>query len=160
MTKPPIPNPLPKLPQARLYLEIALWGFDQLLNGKLMSDPFRFHIVGILASLRAVQHHLKNSDATISNMHRSVIDQWWDDPAAKNAPELDFIQTSRNLMLKGGNFQSYVTRTTIGPDESGVTRETYTVEFHLDGIRYDQNDIKKALAWCERELTSIEARLP
>ena len=93
-------------------------------------------------------------------MHRSAIDQWWNDPAAKNAPELEFIQTIRNLMLKGGDFESYVTFTTIGPDKSGVTRENYIVEFHLDGKRYDQHDIKKALAWCERELTSIEARLP
>jgi hypothetical protein len=156
MTKPPIP----KLPEARLRLEIAQWGFGQLINGKLMGDAFRFHIVGILASLRAVQHHLKNSDAKISNMHRSVIDQWWNDPATKNAPELKFIQTSRNLMLKGGDFNSDAWLTTMGPDESGVTREFYTVRFHLDGTRYDQDDIKKALAWCEHEMTSIEAKLP
>ena len=45
-----------KLPQARMYLKSAQWGFDELLAKKLSDYAFRFYLIGILASLRAVQH--------------------------------------------------------------------------------------------------------
>jgi hypothetical protein len=166
MTKPPTPlrDPSPKLPQARLYLEIAQWGFDQLLEKKHMGRAYRFYVVGVLASLRAVQHALKNSDAKISDAHRAVIDQWWDDPAAKNAPELKFIKTSRDLLLKEGSFESYATHTESGTGEGSnytVVREDCDLAYYIDGVRHDLlADTKRALAWCERELTSIEAKLP
>jgi hypothetical protein len=32
----------PKLPQARMYLKSAQWGFDELLAKKLSDYPFRF----------------------------------------------------------------------------------------------------------------------
>ena len=34
-----IPHELPKLPQARMYLKSALWGFDDLLMKKLSGSP-------------------------------------------------------------------------------------------------------------------------
>lgn len=59
----------PKLPQARMYLKTAQWGFDELLAKQLSGYPFRFYLIGILASLRAVQHALKNYDSTLSAEH-------------------------------------------------------------------------------------------
>ena len=49
-------NEVPKLPQARMYLQAAQWGFDELLTKQLSEHAFRFYLIGILASLRAVQH--------------------------------------------------------------------------------------------------------
>jgi hypothetical protein len=100
-----------KLPQARLYLKSAQWGIGQLVDGRLGGYPFRFHIIGILASLRAVQHALFNADATISTEHRKVIDEWWNDPRVKNSRELSFIKTARDLILKEGAFDASATAT-------------------------------------------------
>jgi hypothetical protein len=100
-------NELPKLPQARMYLQSAQWGFDELLTKQLNGYAYRFYLIGILASLRAVQHALKNHDSTLSDEHRRVIKDWWQATPPPSTPELHFIQTSRNLILKGGSFKSY-----------------------------------------------------
>ena len=52
---------LPKL-QARAYLNAAQCAFDNLTRQTLMGYDFRFHVIGILAPLRAVQHVLANHD--------------------------------------------------------------------------------------------------
>jgi hypothetical protein len=49
---------MPKLPQARLYLMAANFGIQELLAQRPMGTAYRFHVIGILASLRAVQHAL------------------------------------------------------------------------------------------------------
>jgi hypothetical protein len=54
-----------------------LAGFDELLAKQLSDTAFVFCLVGILASLRAVQHALKNADSTLSGEHKRVIDEWW-----------------------------------------------------------------------------------
>jgi hypothetical protein len=96
---------LPRLPQARMYLKSAQWGFDKLLAKRLTGYAFRFHLIGVLASLRTVQHALKGHDRTLPDEHKRVIDQWWNStPLA--IPELHFIRTSRNLILKTGAFES------------------------------------------------------
>jgi hypothetical protein len=64
---------IPKLPQARLYLKSAQWGIDELVKGKLIGYPFRFYMIGILASLRAVQHALRNHDRNISPSHQKAL---------------------------------------------------------------------------------------
>jgi hypothetical protein len=61
MTQDGTPRELPKLPQARRYLRSAQWGFDELLAKQLSDTAFVFYLVGILASLRAVQHSLKRA---------------------------------------------------------------------------------------------------
>jgi hypothetical protein len=96
-----------KLPQARFYLNSARWGVDQLIDGKFIGEPFRFHIIGILASLRAVQHALRNHDAKISPAHKRVINEWWNDQRVKESADLAFIKTARDLVLKGGLFEAY-----------------------------------------------------
>jgi hypothetical protein len=68
-------------------------------------DAFCFHIIGILASLRAVQHALRNHDAKISQEHKRVIDEWWNDQRVKSSADLTFIKTARDLILKGGLFR-------------------------------------------------------
>jgi hypothetical protein len=67
-------NEPPKLPQARMYLQSAQWGFDELLTKQLNGYAYRFYLIGILASLRAVQHALKNHDSKLSEEHRRVIE--------------------------------------------------------------------------------------
>ena len=98
---------LPKLPQARMYLKSAQWGFDELLTKKLSGYAFRFYSIGILASLRAVQHSLRSHDSPLSDEHKRVIDEWWQDTSTPEPPELHFIRTSRDLILKGGSFAGY-----------------------------------------------------
>jgi hypothetical protein len=47
-----------KLPQARMYLKSARWGFDRLQEQMPSGYEYRFYMIGILAALRAVQHSL------------------------------------------------------------------------------------------------------
>jgi hypothetical protein len=152
-----------KLPQARLYLKSARWGIDQLIGGKLIDDPFRFYIIGILASLRAVQHALRNHDAKISPEHHKLIDEWWNDPRVKESADLIFIKTARDLILKEGSFKAYATLTesSIGEGQNyTVTGEDYDLGYWIDGKRYPLLPaMQNAIAWCERELASIEAKI-
>ena len=154
---------IPKLPQARLYLKSAQWGIDELVKGKLIGYPFRFYMIGILASLRAVQHALRNHDQNISPMHRKVIDEWWNTTPV-DGPELSFIKFARDLILKEGSFESYATLSQSGTGEgsnSTVTAEDYDLAYWIDGERHDLlPELRSAAAWCDRELASIEAKLP
>jgi hypothetical protein len=153
-----------KLPQARFYLKSARWGVDRLVDSKLLGEPFCFHIIGILAALRAVQHALQNHDAKISPEHRRVIDEWWNDPHVKASADLAFIKTARNLILKGGLFEAYATLTESGLGEGNnytVTREDYDLIYWIDGERCSlRAAMENAIAWCKRELASIETKLP
>jgi hypothetical protein len=82
------------------------WGFDELLAKQLSDTAFVFYLVGILTSLRAVQHALKNADSALSDEHKRVIDEWWR-ATQPSTPELHFIRTSRNLILKAGAFPAF-----------------------------------------------------
>ena len=154
---------IPKLPQAHLYLESARWGIDELVRGKLSGYPFRFYIIGILASLRAVQHALWNHDRNISPAHEKAIAEWWKNPTTLNASELVFIKTARDLILKEGSFKSYATLTESGTGEGDnykASGEDYDLGFWIDGQRHDLlAELRRAEEWCERELASIEAKL-
>jgi hypothetical protein len=130
----------PKLPQARMYLKSAQWGFDELLAKKLSDYPFRFYLIGILATLRAVQHVLKNHDSTLSDEHKRVIDEWFR-VTPTTTPELNFIRTSRNSILKGGDFEGYATVSEIatgeGPD-CEIATDPYDLAYYDDaGERHD-----------------------
>jgi hypothetical protein len=153
-----------KLPQARFYLNSARWGIDQLIDGKLMGEPFFFHIIDILASLRAVQHALQNSDSKISPEHKRVIDEWWNDRRVKESADLAFIKTARDLILKGGLFEAYAILTESGIGEGknyAVMSEDYDLSYWIGGKRYPLRPaIQNAVAWCEKELESIEEKLP
>jgi hypothetical protein len=102
-----------KLPQARFYLRLARWGVDQLIDGRLMGEALGFHIIGILASLRAVQHALRNHDAKLSLEHKRVIDEWWNDQRVMESADWKFIKTARDLILKEGLFKAYATLTEV-----------------------------------------------
>lgn len=153
-----------KLPQARFYLKSARWGIDQLIDGKLIGEQFRFYIIGILASLRAVQHALRNHDAKISPEHDTAINEWWNDPRVSESADLEFIKTARNLILKEGSFEAYATLTETGSGEGKnytVTGTDYDLAYWIDGKRYPLLPaLRNAVAWCERELARIEAKLP
>src|SRR6266508_3132880 len=64
---------MPKLPQARMYLQSAQWGLDELLTKQLGGRAFCFYLIGILACLRAVQHALMNHDSTLSDEHKRLV---------------------------------------------------------------------------------------
>ena len=153
----------PKLPQVRLYLKSAQWGIDELVKGKLLGYPFRFYIIGILASLRAVQHALLNHDRNISTAHEKAIDEWRKSTPI-DGPELSFIKSARRSILKGGAFNSYATLSESGTGEGAnyaVTSEEYDLAYYIGEERHDLlEELRKAVAWCECELASIEADLP
>jgi hypothetical protein len=120
-------------------------------------------MIGILASLRAVQHALLNHDKYISPAHGQVIDAWRKS-TTRDGPELSFIASARNLILKEGAFDAYATRTESSIGEGcnyTVTAEDYDLVYY-DGLeRRDLlADLRGAVAWCERELADIEAKLP
>ncbi len=155
---------LPKLPQARMYLESAQWGFDDLLTRKLLGDAFRFHLIGILASLRTVQHALKSHDRTLSDEHKRAINEWWK-ATPLSTPELNFIRTARDLILKRGSFHGYaiVSESSTGEESNPIITSTrYELAYYDEaGERHDlEKAIRDAIHWCDRELTAIEAKLP
>ena len=155
---------VPKLPQARMYLRAAQWAFDELLAKKLTGTAFVFYLVGILASLRAVQHALKAVDSTLSDDHKRVIDEWWRATTPLSTPELHFIQTSRNRILKAGAFPGLAiyTESSTGEDSNPqITGTSYELAYYDEsGERHDlEEPIRGAIHWCDRELTAIEAKL-
>ena len=156
-------NEVPKLPQARMYLQAAQWGFDELLTKQLSEHAFRFHLIGILASLRAVQHALMNHDSTLSDEHKRVVNDWLQ-ATPLSTPELDFIRKSRDLILKRGSFESYaiVTESSTGEGPNiEITGTSYELAYYEAGKRRDlAKEIRRAVDWCDRELTAIEAKLP
>jgi len=155
---------LSKLPQARMYLKAAQWGFDELLAKRHLGDPFVFHLVGIFASLRAVQHALKSHDRTLSEEHKRVIDKWWN-ATPLTVPELHFIVTSRNLLLKAGDFRGY---TILSESSAGEEPHVVIISTNYELVYYGENKdrqdleeaIRKAIRWCDRELTALEEKLP
>jgi len=157
-------NEVPKLPQARMYLQAAQWGFDELLTKQLSEHAFRFYLIGILASLRAVQHALMNHDSTLSDEHKRVVKDWLQ-ATPLSTPELDFIRKSRDLILKRGRFESYaiVTESSTGEEPNiEITGTSYELAYYDEaGERHDlEKEIRRAVDWCDRELTAIEAKLP
>jgi hypothetical protein len=155
---------LRKLPQARMYFEAAQWGFDELLTKKLQGRAFQLYLIGILASLRAVQHSLRDHDSKLSDEHKRVVDEWWK-ATPLSTPELDFIRTSRDLLLKRGTFNSYaiVSESSIGEGPNReITSTGYELAYYDEaGKRHDLEEaIRGAINWCDRELTAIEKKLP
>jgi hypothetical protein len=154
----------PELPQARMYLRSARWGFDELLAKQLNDTAFIFYLVGILASLRAVQHSLENADSTLSGEHKRVIAEWWQ-ATPPSTPELHFIRTSRNLILKEGAFPAFAinSESSIGEESNlSITGTSYELVYYDEaGERRDlEESLRGAIRCCERELTAIEAKLP
>src|SRR5262249_4259722 len=95
-----------KLPPTGKYLESAQWGVDELVRKEILRHPLCVYVIGILTSLRAVQHALMHHDSTLSDEHKRVVEDWLQ-ATPLSTPELHFIRTSRNLILKRGSFESY-----------------------------------------------------
>src|SRR5262249_11044883 len=95
------PHEVPKLPQARMYLRAAQWAFDELLAKRLEGTAFVFYLIGILASLRAVQHALKTADSTLSDDHKRVIEEWWRATQPPSTPELPFYSKFTQSYFEG-----------------------------------------------------------
>src|SRR5262245_7901796 len=148
-----------------MYLRAAQWAFDELLAKQLTGTAFVFYLVGILASLRAIQHALKAADSTLSDDHKRVIEEWWRATPPLSTPELHFIQTSRNLILKAGGFPGFAIYTESSTGEEPnieITGTSYELAYYdKAGKRQDLEEaIRSAIGWCDRELTAIEAKLP
>jgi hypothetical protein len=128
---------------------------------KLLGDPFRFYLIGILASLRAVQHSLRNHDSALSDGHKRVIEDWWQ-ATPPSTPELYFIRTARDRLLKGGAFDAYaiVTESSTGGGPN-LERTGYELAYYDEaGERHDlEKPIRDAINWCDQQLTAIEAKL-
>ena len=155
---------MPKLPQAKMYLQSAQWGFHELLTKQLDGRAFCFYLIGILASLRAVQHALMNHDSTLSDEHKRAIEDWRQ-ATPLSTPELHFIRTSRDLILKRGSFRGYAifTESSTGEEPNlEITGTSYELAYYDEaGDRLDlEKEIRRAIDWCDRELTAIEAKLP
>lgn len=152
-----------KLPQSRHYLRAAQYGIDVLAADAPMDEAFLFFVVGVLASLRAVQHALLNHDSNLSDAHKAVIEAWRKQ-TPMDGPEITFIKRSRDLILKGGAFEAYATRTQSGIGEGSnfqITADGYDTAYYVDGDRRDLlKDMLSAAAWSDRELKAIEAELP
>jgi hypothetical protein len=152
-----------KLPQSSYYLRAAQYGIDALLKQRPMDEGFLFFTVGILASLRAVQHALLNHDSTLSPEHKRAIEAW-----KKSTPfdgrEITFIKNSRDLILKGGAFQAYATYTYGGIGEGEnfqMTHDDYETAYYVDDERRSLvEDMRAAADWCEKELSALEAQVP
>ena len=154
-----------KLPQARRYLRAAIWGFENLQSQMIGGAGFIFHIIGILALLRAVPHALILHDCNISPEHRAVISLWKEMTSdTRSIPELQVIIDARNLALKDANFAGYAlhTESSTGEGENRiVTREDYELSHWVGGERRDlAKDIQSAIDWLGAELTKLEAQLP
>jgi hypothetical protein len=133
------------------------------MTGGLMGDAFRFHIIGVLASLRAVQHALRNHDAKLLPAHKRAIDEWWNDQGIRESADLAFIKTSRDLILKGGLFEAYARLTESSTGEGNnyrIISEGYDLGYWINGKRHPLRPaIENAIAGCELELSNIEANL-
>ena len=121
-------------------------------------------MIGILSSLRAVQHALYNHDRRLSETHGKVITSWWEKTGKDSSPELKFIKASRDAILKDGSFKSFATysESAIGEGSNReVTRVSYELAYYDGERRIDlEAMIRAALDWCDRELSSIETSLP
>ena len=154
---------IPKLPQARLYLKAAVWGINDMVERRLQGYAYRFYMIGVLASLRAVQHALLNHDYKISAAHRKIIDEWRRTTPV-DVPELAFIKYARDKILKEGSFDSYATSSESGTGEGSnytSTDHQYDLAYYVGEERHDLlAELHRASAWCESELSTIEAKLP
>jgi hypothetical protein len=79
--------------------------------------------------------------------------------------ELHFIRTARDRILKRGSFKSYAIFTESSTGEKPnleITKTSYELKYYDEaGKRHDlEEEIRRAIDWCDRELTAIEAKLP
>ena len=131
-----------------MYLRAAQWGFDELLAKQLTDTAFGFYLIGILASLRAVQHALKAADSTLSNDHKRV----------RGMVAGDVAEHPRTAF-----HSNLITESSTGEEPNiQITGTSYELAYYdKAGKRQDLEEaIRSAIRWCDRELTAIEEKLP
>ena len=106
-----------------------------------------------------------NYDRTLSKEHERQIDEWKKNTTAEKSPELTFIQTSRNKILKGADLAAramYSESSTGDEINREITGTSYELFYYDDaGQRQDLEEaIRRAIDWCDRELTALEKKLP
>jgi hypothetical protein len=152
-----------RLPQSTNYLRAARAGIQMLEEQKPMDDRLLFLVLGILASLRAVQHSLLNHDRTLSPAHIAAVDDW-----KKRTPmdgkEISFIKNSRDLVLKAGAFPGGAGFRSAEFDADGTMRPVprrWEAYYLVDGKHRDLiADMRTAADWCEAQLSKIEPHVP
>jgi hypothetical protein len=152
-----------KLPASTNCLRAARAGIQMLEEQKPMDDRYLFLVIGITASLRAVQHSLLSHDSTLSKKHEAAIDDW-----KKRTPldgkEISFIKGSRDRILHEGMFPGGAgfRLAELGPD--GIMRRVprrWEAFYYVGGKSRDLiADMRAAADWCEAQLSSIEPHVP
>ena len=128
-----------------------------------MDDRYLFLVIGILASLRAVQHSLLSHDSKFSKEHKAAIVDW-----KKRTPldgkEISFIKSSRDRILHEGMFPGGAgfRLAEFVPDGAMRRVPRRWEAFHfVDGKPRDLiADTRAAADWCEAQLSSIEPHVP
>ena len=140
----------------------AKYGIKKLVSVRPMDEGFLFFTIGILASLRAVQSALLNRDIKQSAQHKVAIEAWKKN-TPMDGPEITFIKTSRDLILKEA-FQAFAARSHGGIGEGAnykVTSRGYDVVYYVGKERRDLvKDMLAAVKWLDQELTALETQLP
>jgi hypothetical protein len=105
-------------------------------------------------------------DRNLSPEHELVIAKWKEKTSDfKLIPDLLFIKTARDQILKEGSFDGYAGHTESADGEGTnlvVTRTDYDLFYYLDkdDERHDlKAAIQSALKWCEEELAGMEAEI-
>jgi hypothetical protein len=91
-------------------------------------------LIGILASLRAVQHALMNYDCTLSKEHERLIDEWKKNTRPETSPELESIPKLRNRILKGADLAACAiySESSIGEGSNReITGTNYELEYEM-----------------------------
>jgi hypothetical protein len=126
---------------------------------KPMDDRYLFLVIGILASLRAVQHMLVHHDRKLSPQHKAAIGEW-----KKLTSKNLLIEKSRNMILKEGTFPGGAGFRQAELDPDGTVRRVprrWEAFYYVDGKPRDLiADMRAAAGWCEAQLSSIEPHVP
>jgi len=92
-----------------------------------------------------------------------VIDGWWQ-ATSLTTPELHFIRTVRDRILKAGAFPAVAGSSESWSGEESnrvITSVSYDLMYQEAGEWRDlTEEIQRAIRWCDHELTEMETKLP
>ena len=125
-----------------------------------MDDRYVFLVIGILASLRAVQHSLLSHDSALSKEHKVAIDDW-KKRTPKDGKEISFIKSSRDRILHEGMFPGGAGFRLAEVGTMRLVPRRWEAFYYDDGKPRDLiADMRAAADWCEAQLSSIELLVP
>jgi hypothetical protein len=157
--------PRPQLPSAREYLKAARWGFNHMVEQRVLEAAFVFHIVSVVTVARAVPIVLNARDRKRSAAHEAVIGEWWARSSPATTPVMHFLKRVRDIALHEGAPRLLAIRSSLrhgeGSNEEVISRDYEVDLIEDDGTHHDVlAKLREALDWLEAELAQIEARLP